>query len=133
MSNGERKSDEVRGVSTKGEGMQYEPQKTLKEFNELMTDIRQTIPEQYEAFIKGKDVLTKAGSVDEKTKWLLLLVSSVTQKCPVCIPRAVQHCLDMGWTKEQMLEACMVAVLVGGSSTMTYVTLVDKTIADLSA
>lgn len=108
--------------------MEYDALKLLKQFNEAMVDIRKTLPAQYDAFVKEKEVLTKSGKIPEKTKWLLLLVSSVTQKCPVCIPRAVQHCLDSGWTKEEMLEACMVAVLVGGSSVMTYVTLVDKAI-----
>lgn len=113
--------------------MQYEPKNTLTEFNKLMTDIRQTIPEQYGAFISEKEALTRSGSIDEKTKGLLLLVASVTQRCPVCIPRAVERCLKAGWTKEQMLEACMIAVLIGGSSAMTYVTLVDKAITELSA
>ena len=111
--------------------MQYNPKQTLDEFGKLMLDIQKSIPEQYKAFISEKAAITKAGKVDEKTKWLLLLVSSVTQKCPVCIPRAVKHCIDSGWTKEEMLEACMVAVLVGGSSVMTYVTLVAKSIDDL--
>ncbi|MEA3489507.1 MAG: carboxymuconolactone decarboxylase family protein [Candidatus Omnitrophota bacterium] len=112
--------------------MRYEPGKTLKEFNELMTDIRKAIPEQYDTFIKEKDMLTKSGKLPEKIKWLLLLVASTAEKCPVCISRAVQHCLEAGWTKEEILEACMVAVLIGGSSVMTYVTLVDKAIEDLS-
>lgn len=112
--------------------MQYDPKATISEFNRLMTDIRQTIPDEYGAFIGEKEAITKDGRLPEKTKWLLLLISSVTQKCPVCIPKAVQHCLESGWTKEEMLEACMVAVLVGGSSVMTYVTLVDKAIEDMS-
>ncbi len=112
--------------------MQYDPKGVLKEFNELMVDIRQTIPEQYGEFIREKEVLTKEGKIPEKTKWLLLLIASVSQKCPVCIPKAVKHCLDAGWSKEEMLEASMVAVLVGGASCMTYVTLVDKAIQDLS-
>ncbi len=112
--------------------MQYDPKKTMNEFDSLMQDITKTIPEQHKAFICDKQAVTNPGKVDEKTQWLLLLVSSVTQKCPVCIPRAVKHCVESGWTKEEMLEACMVAVLVGGSSVMTYVTLVDKTINDLS-
>lgn len=112
--------------------MQYDPKSTLEEFGNLMLDIAKSIPEQYRAFIAEKEVFTKTGKVDEKTKWLLLLVSSVTQKCPVCIPRAVKHCIESGWSKQEMLEACMVAVLVGGSSVMTYVTLVDKAISDLS-
>jgi alkylhydroperoxidase/carboxymuconolactone decarboxylase family protein YurZ len=111
--------------------MQYDPKETLSEFNKLMTDIKQTIPEEYAVFINEKEKLTKSGRIPEKTKWLLLLIASVTQKCPVCIPKAVSHCLESGWTKEEMLEACMVAVLVGGSSVMTYVTLVDKAIQDI--
>jgi alkylhydroperoxidase/carboxymuconolactone decarboxylase family protein YurZ len=113
--------------------MRYETEKTLEEFNRLMADIRKTIPKEYGAFIKEKETVLQSGKVPEKTKWLLLLVASVTQKCPVCIPRAVQHCLKEGWTKEEMLEACMVGVLVGGSSVMTYVTLVDKAIEELAA
>lgn len=110
--------------------MEYNAQQLLKQFNEAMVDIRKTIPKEYEAFIQEKEALTRTGKIPEKTKWLLLLVASVTQKCPVCVPRAVKHCLDAGWTKEEMLEACMVAVLVGGSSAMTYVTFVDKAIEE---
>ncbi len=109
----------------------YSPKGTLREFNELMVDIKHSIPEEYKSFIGEKYVVTKSNNLPEKTKWLLLLVSSVTEKCPVCIPRAVEHCLKVGWNKKEMLEACMVAVLVGGSSTMTYVTLVDKAIEEL--
>jgi len=111
--------------------MLYEPQETLKEFNERMTNIRKTVPDMFEAFLNEKKVITSAGNLPEKTKWLLLLAASVTEKCPVCIPRSVGHCVDAGWTKEEIMEACMVAVLVGGSSVMTYVTLVDKAIDEL--
>ena len=111
--------------------MQYDPKQTVAEFNKLMADIKKTVPEEYAAFIGEKDKITKSGRVSEKTKWLLLLIASVTQKCPVCIPRAVAHCIESGWTKEEILESCMVAVLVGGSSVMTYVTLVVKAIEEL--
>ena len=112
--------------------MQYEVKETLDEFSRLMSDINKSIPEEYAAFLKEKEALVKSGKIPEKTKWLLLLIASVAQKCPVCVPRAVQHCLKAGWSKEEMLEACMVAVLVGGSSVMTFVTLVAKAIEELS-
>jgi alkylhydroperoxidase/carboxymuconolactone decarboxylase family protein YurZ len=111
--------------------MEYDVKKTMDEFNRLMVDIRKAIPAEYESFINNKAALTKAGKIPEKTKWMLLLVASVSQKCPICVPPAVKHCIEAGWTKEEILEACMVAVLVGGSSVMTYVTLVDKAIQDL--
>ena len=84
--------------------MEYDAQKMLSQFNEAMVDIRKAVPKEYEAFMKEKEVILASGKVPEKTKWLLLLVASTTQKCPVCIPRAVRHCLDAGWTKEEMLE-----------------------------
>ncbi len=111
--------------------MRYDVKNTLKEFNESMTSIRKSVPGEYAAFISQKAALTKGGKVDEKSKWLILLAVSVAAKCPICIPKAVQHCLDAGWGKEEMLEACMVSVLVGGSSVMTYVTLADKSIDEL--
>ncbi len=112
--------------------MVYDPKEILKSFNERMTDIKKTVPEEYDAFIKEKEIVLKSHELAEKTKWLLLLVSSVSQKCPVCLTRAVDHCLKQGWTKKEMLEACMVAVLVGGASTMTYVTMVDQAIDELN-
>jgi alkylhydroperoxidase/carboxymuconolactone decarboxylase family protein YurZ len=111
--------------------MEYKPREMLTDFNRLMKDISKVIPEQYKAFIQEKEKITSGDKLPEKTKWLLLLIASVTQRCPVCIPRAVEHCLQVGWTKEEMLEACMVAVLVGGSSVMTYVTFVVKSIEEL--
>lgn len=111
--------------------MVYDPKKILSEFNAHMTDIRQVVPAEYEAFICEKETILKSNVLSEKTKWLLLLVSSVSQKCPVCLTRAVKNCLEQGWTKREMLEACMVAVLVGGSSVMTYVTMVDQAIDEL--
>ena len=111
--------------------MQYDVKGTIEEFNRLMVDIRKSIPAEYESFIAHKAALTKSGKIPEKTKWLLLLVASVSQKCPVCVPPAVKHCLEAGWSKEEILEASMIAVLVGGSSVMTYVTLVDKAIQEL--
>ncbi len=110
--------------------MHYDVKATTEEFNRLMVDIRKSIPAEYEAFIANKAAMTKSGRIVEKTKWLLLLVASVSQKCPACVPPAVKHCLEAGWTKEEILEACMVAVLVGGSSVMTYVTLADKAVQE---
>lgn len=110
--------------------MRYDSRATLKEFDELMVNIRGKIPGPYAAFMKEKKAVICSGKLPEKTKWLLLLTAGVSQKCPVCIPRAVQHCLGSGWKEEEILEACMVAVLVGGSSVMTYVTLVEKAIEE---
>ncbi|MFA5069580.1 MAG: carboxymuconolactone decarboxylase family protein [Candidatus Omnitrophota bacterium] len=110
--------------------MRYEFNDVLKEFPRLMRDIEKSVPAQYQAFMNSKNAITAGGKITPKMKWLLLLTASVTQKCPVCIPRAVNHCLEAGWSKDEMIEACMVAVLVGGSSAMTYALIAVKYIND---
>ena len=111
--------------------MDYEPKKMLNDFKKIMVDIKHSIPEQYSAFLHEKESVMKSGKITDKNKWLLMLVAAVSQKCPVCVARAVEHCVEAGWGKEEMLEGCMVAVLVGGSSVMTYVTLADKAIEEI--
>jgi len=103
---------------------------TVKEFNEGMVDIRKTIPAQYGALMAQKDAIMDSYKLDSKTKWLLMLVATVSQHCPVCVPVAVKRCLENGCDKEEILEAAMVAVLAGGSSAMTYVVLVDKALRE---
>jgi len=110
--------------------MLYDTTESTKEFNRLMVEIRRTIPVEYEAFLAEKAALTKEGLIDEKTKWLLVMVAAVSQKCPICVGPAVKHCLEAGWSKAEILEAAMTAVLMGGSSVMTYVTLAAKAIED---
>lgn len=111
--------------------MDCNPKKILKDFAIAMNNIRKTVPDEYSAFIKEKEVILKQGKIGEKTKWLLLLVASLSQKCPVCVARAVEHCLRAGWSKEEIIEASMVAVLIGGSSVMTFVAMVEKAISEL--
>jgi alkylhydroperoxidase/carboxymuconolactone decarboxylase family protein YurZ len=108
--------------------MKYGSDDILKKFQALMNDVKKSVPGQYEAFIQSKNAMTGKGRISQKMKWLLLLVAGVSQKCPVCIPRAVKHCLDAGWSKDEMIEACMVAVLVGGASFMTYAMLAVNSI-----
>jgi len=112
--------------------MRYDPKATMEEFDSLMNSIQKQVPKEYGAFIHEKNTLMQDGMLPGKHKWLILLVASTVVRCPVCIPRAVKHCLEAGWSAKEILEACMVGVLVGGSSAMTYVTLVEKTIQELS-
>jgi len=113
--------------------MGYEVKKKLEEFAGSLADVGKIIPEEYRAFIHQKNVIVKTNRITEKNKWLLMLVASLSQKCPICVPQAAKHCLESGWTKEEMMEASMIAVLVGGSSVMTYVTLALKSIEELSS
>lgn len=55
------------------------------------------------------------GALSEVTKELLGLVASMVLRCDDCIKYHLGRCHELGVTKEQIYEACSVALIVGGS------------------
>ena len=55
------------------------------------------------------------GALSEVTKELLGLVASMVLRCDDCIKYHLGRCYELKVTKEQIYEACSVALVVGGS------------------
>ncbi len=55
------------------------------------------------------------GALSEITKELLGLVASMVLRCDDCIKYHLGRCFELGVSKEQVYEACSVALVVGGS------------------
>jgi len=55
------------------------------------------------------------GALSEVTKELLGLVASMVLRCDDCIKYHLGRCYELQVTKEQVYEACSVALVVGGS------------------
>jgi len=55
------------------------------------------------------------GTLPEVTKELLGLVASMVLRCDDCIKYHLGRCYELSVTKEQIYEACSVALVVGGS------------------
>jgi len=55
------------------------------------------------------------GALSEVTKELLGLVASMVLRCDDCIKYHLGRCYELNVTKEQVYEACSVALVVGGS------------------
>ncbi len=62
----------------------------------------------------------KDGALPSQTKELLGLVASMTLRCNDCIDYHLQRCVEEGLNKEQIDEAVMVSMLVGGSIVITH-------------
>jgi AhpD family alkylhydroperoxidase len=56
------------------------------------------------------------GALSEVTKELLGLVASMVLRCDDCIKYHLGRCYELKVSKEQVYEACSVALVVGGSS-----------------
>jgi len=61
------------------------------------------------------------GALDEKTKELLGLATSMALKCDDCVTYHIVRCIQLGVTDEELLEALNVALVVGGSITIPHI------------
>ena len=61
------------------------------------------------------------GALDEKTKELLGLATSMVLKCDDCVAYHMIRCVQLGVTDEELLEALNVALVVGGSITIPHI------------
>jgi len=57
----------------------------------------------------------EGGALDASTKELLGLVASMVLRCDDCITYHVIRCIEEGVTRDQVVEAFGVALVVGGS------------------
>ena len=63
----------------------------------------------------------EAGALDERTKELLGLATSMVLRCEDCVDYHVIRCVQLGVTDEELLEALNVALVVGGSITIPHI------------
>lgn len=57
----------------------------------------------------------KDGALPAETKELLGLVASAVLRCNDCIDYHLEQCAEAGYTKEEIVDALNVALVVGGS------------------
>ncbi len=61
------------------------------------------------------------GALSKRTKELLGLVGSVVLRCDDCINYHLVNCVEAGYSKEELVEAMDVSLIVGGSITIPHV------------
>lgn len=61
------------------------------------------------------------GALDEKTKELLGLATSMVLKCDDCVTYHIVRCVQLGVKDDELLEALNIALVVGGSITIPHI------------
>lgn len=99
--------------------MNEEKQNRLQKFNEERAILNEKTLNAGHLGIKrffNMDANTyKDGALDSKTKELLGLVASMVLRCNDCIDYHLEQCAKSGSTKDEILDAMNVALIVGGS------------------
>jgi len=109
------------------------PKEVLNEFQTNMSKLAKAIPQVSEDFVKKlmPDAL-KDGALSTKEKELIALGIAVAKSCDYCVAIHVKKSIEAGATKEEMAEACGVAILMGGGPAYTYSTFALQAMEELA-
>ena len=104
---------------------------SLHDFKRSVGKLRQLTPETVSGFAAMFTKIMQDGPVSLKTKELIAVAIAVAIRCEPCIRPHVKNCLELGLTKEEILDAASVAVVMGGGPAWTYVPVVLQAIEAL--
>ena len=109
--------------------------KTQEYIAKFKTDIgkmKAEIPETTQGFAGLFGKIMKNGALTVREKELIALGIGVAMRCEPCIRGHAQNCLDSGATRQQVLEAASVAVMMAGGPAYVHIPMVLDTLDDLT-
>ena len=108
--------------------MGNEVKEFFEKFKNDVAKMKEQTPDTVNGFAAMFSKIMKDGALSLREKELVALGTGVVQRCAPCIRLHVQKSLDAGATKEQILEAASVAVMMGGGPAYTHVPVVMETL-----
>lgn len=94
-----------------------EPAEKAVELFRLMNKNRRDIFKSYRGFTES---IKKGSSIDGKYQSLILIACSILSQCDMCISLHVQNAATQGATRDEIIDAGLLAVAMGGSPKMMY-------------
>ncbi len=104
----------------------------LLEIQKTMQAVQKDSPDFLEAFMNLKDEAEKEGALSKKTKKLIGIALSIATKCEWCVSLHVKEALDAGATPAEIMDATLVAVLMGGAPSLMFAQNVIKAVNELA-
>jgi len=105
---------------------------TLDEVHQLVEKMGEMYPRLAGPFMVFLRRVEEKGALDTKTKELISVALSVAAKCKWCIAFHTKNALDAGATKDEIMEACYVAILMTGGPAFMYTQFVLKAIEEFT-
>ena len=82
---------------------------------QLLELIKDTDPEMLETISNLDKVILRDGKLSEKNKRLIAMCMAAQAQCEPCVDVHARAAMYLGATKEEVMEALFVAMLVGGA------------------
>lgn len=91
-----------------------------KDFAQSMGAVRKEMPAQVKGFGALFEGTMAAGALGVKEKELIAMAIGLALQCVPCVALHVKKCLGAGATREEILDAAGVAVMMRGGPCYTY-------------
>ncbi len=104
---------------------------SIEKVQAMMKELSRTNRDTMRYFQQFMGSVLEPDALDTKTKELIALGTAITARCKYCIAIHVKKCLEAGATREEILEAATVSILMGGGPAMTYVAEVKDALEEL--
>ena len=92
----------------------------LNQVHEIISDLHKELPEQMTAFQNFLVASEKPSILDMKTKELINVALSVCSQCQWCIAMHVENAYKKGATRQEIIDAASMAVLMHGGPALMY-------------
>jgi len=99
----------------------------LKDWNELANGLSKVVgqvrggaPDAMKGFSALAKGATAAGALDAKTKELIALALGIAARCDGCLAFHAKAVVELGGTRDEVMETLAMAVYMGGGPSLMY-------------
>ncbi|HTH16343.1 MAG TPA: carboxymuconolactone decarboxylase family protein [Magnetospirillum sp.] len=94
-----------------------------KELSGVLGQLRGGIPDVMKGFSAMAKAAGTAGALDAKTKELVAMGIAIAARCDGCIAFHTKTALELGTSREELMEVAGMAVYMGGGPSLMYAAL----------
>ena len=103
----------------------------FEDFERYVGKMKEQAPEMHDGFMALFQKVMKKGALSVKEKEYVAVGIAVATRCSPCINLHVKKCLDADASREEILEAASVAVMMTGGPAYTHIVQVMKALGAL--
>lgn len=104
---------------------------TAEKASEAFAAIQKHLLEVYEKYLEFTKAASAKGGLSAREKELILVGCSVMSQCDMCIAIHVEAAAAAGASRDDILQAALMAVAMGGSPKLMYLKYVFEALEDL--
>ncbi len=104
--------------------------KELSETAEELGKISPKVGGQFNVFLRHA---FEEGALSPKVKRLIALAAGIVKECDWCIAAHVKKAIEAGATKDEIVETCFVAMVMGGGPALAYTKIAMDAVKELGS